>query len=129
MFHLASVRDSSLNSNQILGVVVGACDLGAGDVESGSSLIRPDSLSIPRPVRDPRTVVSGCPLASHALCLHRIKCWVLSLGGEDGGEGVRLPMSEEQGRGLQRAVSPLLYVSSFETESHCIALAGLELSV
>lgn len=129
MFHLASVSASSLNSNQTLGVVVGACDLGAEDMESGSSLTRPDSLSIPRLVRDPRTVASGCPLASHAVCLHRVKCWVLSLGEKDGDKGLRLPMSEEQGRGLQRAVIPLLHVSSFETESHCIALAGSELSV
>lgn len=38
----------------------------------------------------------GCPLASHTVCLHRIKCWVLPLGGKDGDKVVRLATSEEQ---------------------------------
>jgi hypothetical protein len=39
--------------NQIPGVMVGACDICAGDVESGSSLIsRPSLLVNPRPIRD-----------------------------------------------------------------------------
>lgn len=41
------------------------------------------------------------------------------------------PGSEEQGRSLQRAVPfcPLPHVFSFQTQSHYIALASLELDI